>query len=89
LSLLDGPNSTFLMSLMPSESRDGQPVSFTHNNQVHRLIHVRGPERIAGQRWNGSGKTRDYFDVADTDGSRFWVFRVMETNRWYLHGVFE
>jgi protein ImuB len=75
--------------VMPSESRDGQPVSFTHNNQVHRLIHVRGPERIAGQRWSGSGKTRDYFDVADTNGNRFWLFRVMETNRWYLHGVFE
>lgn len=73
----------------PSESRDGQPVAFTCNNQVHRLTHVRGPERLAGQRWNGSNKTRDYFDVADTDGSRFWLFRVMETNRWYLHGVFE
>ena len=75
--------------VMPSESRDGQPVSFTHNGQVHRLVHVRGPERIAGQWWNGSGKTRDYFDVADTAGNRFWLFRVMETNRWYLHGIFE
>jgi len=75
--------------VMPSESRDGQPVSFTYDNQVHRLIHVRGPERIAGQWWNGSGKTRDYFDVADTAGSRFWLFRVMETNLWYLHGIFE
>jgi protein ImuB len=52
-------------------------------------VHVRGPERIAGQWWNGSGKTRDYFDVADTAGSRFWLFRVMETNQWYLHGIFE
>jgi protein ImuB len=79
-----------------SESRDGQPVAFTHDDvegfastQVHRLVHVRGPERIAGQWWNGSGKTRDYFDVADTAGSRFWLFRVMETNQWYLHGIFE
>jgi protein ImuB len=96
--------------VMPSESRDGQPVAFTHDDvegfastvegfastvegfastQVHRLVHVRGPERIAGQWWNGSGKTRDYFDVADTAGSRFWLFRVMETNQWYLHGIFE
>jgi protein ImuB len=75
--------------VMPSESRDGQPVSFTHNEQVHRLMHVRGPERIAGQWWNGSGKTRDYFDVIDTAGGRFWLFRVMETNCWYLHGVFQ
>ncbi|MGD0770422.1 MAG: DNA polymerase Y family protein [Tepidisphaeraceae bacterium] len=82
--------------VMPSESRDGQPVAFMHDDvegfastQVHRLVHVRGPERIAGQWWNGSGKTRDYFDVADTAGSRFWLFRVMETNQWYLHGIFE
>ncbi|MGD0387742.1 MAG: DNA polymerase Y family protein [Tepidisphaeraceae bacterium] len=75
--------------VMPSESRDGQPVAFTHNEQVHRLVHVRGPERIAGQWWNGSGKTRDYFDAADTAGNRFWLFRVMETNQWYLHGIFE
>jgi protein ImuB len=75
--------------VMPSQSRDGQPIAFTHNDQVHRLIHVRGPERVAGQWWNGSGKTRDYFDVVDSAGGRFWLFRVMETNRWYLHGVFE
>ena len=75
--------------VMPSESSDGQPISFTYGGLVHRLVHVRGPERIAGQWWNGSGKTRDYFDVADTRGGRFWMFRVMETNLWYLHGVFE
>ena len=53
------------------------------------LVHVRGPERIAGQWWNGADKTRDYFDVGDMAGCRYWLFRVMETNRWYLHGIFE
>jgi protein ImuB len=75
--------------VMPSESLDGRPVAFNYNDQVHRLIHVRGPERIAGQWWIGSGKTRDYFDAADSTGGRFWLFRVMETNRWYLHGIFQ
>jgi protein ImuB len=75
--------------VMPSECRDGHPVSFTHNDEVHRLLDVRGPERIAAQWWSGSDKTRDYFDVADTTGGRFWLFRVLETNRWYLHGIFE
>ena len=73
----------------PSESRDGEPVSFTDRGEVHRLDHVRGPERITGQWWNGRWKTRDYFDVLDTTGGRYWVFRVAQTGQWFLHGLFE
>ena len=48
------------------------------------------PERIAGRWWEGNDKTRDYFDVeTDEDGKRFWIFRVFQTGKWYLHGVFE
>ncbi|MGA2229866.1 MAG: DNA polymerase Y family protein [Tepidisphaeraceae bacterium] len=88
LCLLPSPRLIAVM-VTPSESRDGRPVAFTDNNQAHQLAHVHGPERIAGQWWNGSAKTRDYFDVSDAGGSRFWVFRVMESNQWYLHGIFE
>jgi hypothetical protein len=73
----------------PSESRDGEPVSFTDCGEVHRLDHVRGGERITGQWWNGRWKTRDYFDVLDAAGGRYWVFRVAQTGQWFLHGVFE
>jgi len=74
----------------PSESREGAPVSFTDEcGEVHRLLHVRGPERITGQWWQGRWKVRDYFDVLDGGGSRYWVFRVAQTGRWYLHGIFE
>ena len=88
LSLLARPPSIRVI-VLPSESRFGQPVAFSDQNQVHRLLQVRGPERIGGQWWNASSKTRDYFDVLDEEGNRFWIFRVMETNQWYLHGVFE
>jgi protein ImuB len=88
LSLLPRPRSIRAI-VRPSESEFGQPVAFTDQNQMHRLLHVRGPERIAGQWWNVSNKTRDYFDVSDDTGNRYWIFRVMETNQWYLHGVFE
>lgn len=73
----------------PSESRDGEPVSFTDCGEVHRLDHVRGPERITGQWWNGRWKTRDYFDVLDVGGNRYWIFRVAQSGRWFLHGIFE
>jgi protein ImuB len=88
LSLLPRPRGIRVI-VLPSESRDGQPVAFTDQDLVHRLEQVRGPERIGGQWWNLSNKTRDYFDVLDSEGNRFWLFRVMETNQWYLHGIFE
>ena len=73
----------------PSDDRDGRPISFTWDGEVHRLPHGVGPERIAGHWWRGHHRTRDYFDIEDEDGRRFWIFRVRETNRWYLHGEFE
>ena len=72
----------------PSEDRDGRPVLFRLGRAVHDLRHAIGPERISGEWWRGHDKTRDYFDVEDEQGKRFWMFRVNETNRWYLHGVF-
>jgi protein ImuB len=73
----------------PSDDCEGFPISFTWKGQVHRLLHTTGPERIAGQWWQGHHRTRDYFDVEDEMGERFWVFRVRETNKWYVHGEYE
>ena len=73
----------------PSHDRDGRPISFTLGRQVHRLMHAIGPERIGGQWWERHHKTRDYFVVEDEEGRRFWIFRVMQSSRWYLHGEFE
>ena len=72
----------------PSHDRDGRPISFTLGRDVHRLVHAIGPERIGGQWWEGRHKTRDYFVVEDEAGRRFWIFRVMQSWRWYLHGEF-
>ena len=37
-----------------------------------------------------AGRLRDYYQVEDTSGARFWVFRVGldAAPRWYLHGLF-
>src|SRR5206468_1821871 len=58
----------------PSDDRDGRPILFRHARDVHELRHTVGPERIAGEWWRGHNKTRDYFDVEDTNGKRFWLF---------------
>src|SRR5207244_2556257 len=73
----------------PSHDRDGRPISVTLHGTVHRIEHCVGPERLAGIWWEGHHKTRDYFDIELPDHKRLWLFRVLETGKWYLHGVFE
>ena len=88
LHLLPLPTELRVM-VTPSEDAEGYPAAFTHQGLVRPVAHCVGPERIAGRWWDGNDKTRDYFDVADPTGRRFWIFRVGETGRWYLHGTFE
>ena len=57
-----------------------------------------GPERIGAKWWqekkrersNDLGEaesgTRDYFQVADEAGQWWWVFRILETGQWFMHG---
>jgi protein ImuB len=88
LHLLNRPEQIGVI-VSPSHDCQGRPVSFTWRGRVHRLVHSTGPQRIAGQWWQGHRKTRDYFDVENDAGERFWIFRVMETRKWYVHGEFE
>jgi protein ImuB len=73
----------------PSHDGDGPPLAFADGVDVHRIAHAAGPERIAGVWWDGHHKARDYYDVEDAAGRRFWVFRVVQTGKWYLHGEYE
>ena len=70
----------------PSDDAEGRPVSFTLGGRVHPVVQSVGPERIAGRWWDGHHKTRDYFDVSDPTGRRFWIFRVAQNGRWFVHG---
>jgi protein ImuB len=87
LELLPEPVEVQVM-VSPSHDRDGRPILFRCGRDVHELRHAVGPERISGEWWRGHHKTRDYFDVEDAQGKRFWLFRVNETRRWFLHGLF-
>ena len=94
LHLLATPAEISVVS-EPSNDFTGRPAQFTHAGRVHRLSHVSGPERIAGEWWRGHDKTRDYYDGIDQTGRRFWLFRVVKllasgtvNKRWFLHGFF-
>ena len=88
LHLLPEPAEVHCMA-SPSVDLLGDPVSFTHSGRSYQVTHLRGPERICGVWWEGRNKTRDYFDIESESGRRFWLFRVVETRKWYLHGIFD
>ena len=87
LRLLPTPTEVRCM-IYPLSDEEGIPVSFMLKGQSFQLAHARGPERITGPWCEGRDKTREYFDVEDKAGKRFWLFRISETRKWYLHGYF-
>jgi protein ImuB len=78
------------------DAADAPPASFRWRRSEHRVAAAEGPERIAPEWWrppvDGKGAdpaTRDYYWLQDTEGRRYWVYRVPGAQpRWYLHGLF-
>jgi protein ImuB len=82
------------MALLP----DHPPVRFTWQRCTHLIRRADGPERVFGEWWTSPDEVfavRDYFQVEDENGQRFWLFRQGDgedaatgTMQWFLHGVF-
>jgi protein ImuB len=52
-----------------------------------------GPERLEGEWWLKDEAPRDYYQVEDEAGRRYWLYRqgLYEPGsqpRWFLHGMF-
>ncbi len=81
-----------------AELPDQPPLRFSWRGQMHRVRKADGPERIYGEWWKRTAEAaavRDYFQVEDDHGARFWLFRSGDgVDRrtgdlsWYMHGVF-
>ena len=82
---------------------DGLPVMFLWRKQQHKVIRAKGPERISPEWWRPTQlqprsrslaqETRDYYQLEDQNGQRYWVYREGlyrpdKTPGWYLHGFF-
>jgi protein ImuB len=92
--------------LMPPERVDNvvallpdlPPRRFTWRGRAYRIARADGPERIHGEWWKRIAESegvRDYFQVEDEEGARFWLYRRGDgvdqrtgDLSWYLHGVF-
>jgi protein ImuB len=92
--LLAHPERIEALALLP----DQPPASFTWRGVRRRVNRADGPERIFGEWWRRDGEVdavRDYFQLEDDAGERFWVFRRGDGEQaatgdlsWFMHGLF-
>lgn len=89
LRLLPVPEPVEALALVP----DDPPMQFTRHGRPYRVKAADGPERLEGEWWLKDEPPRDYYQVEDEEGRRYWLYRQGlygsgETPRWFLHGVF-
>jgi protein ImuB len=92
--LLAPPEVIETVALLP----DHPPVQFTWRGSRRRVRRADGPERVFGEWWKRDAEliaVRDYFQVEDDAGERFWIFRAGDgedaatgSHKWFLHGIF-
>jgi protein ImuB len=92
--LLHPPQPVEMTSGLP----DQPPAAFTWRRHRHRVRRADGPERISGEWWLRDAEmaaVRDYWQVEDDSGRRFWLYRRGDAQeaatgdlRWFMHGVF-
>ncbi len=82
--LLPRPQPLEVLALAP----EGPPLRFRWRGQDHRVDRVRGPERIETAWWRGPTVRRDYYIVETASGGRFWLFRGLRRQSWFLHGTY-
>lgn len=71
---------------------DYPPMLFVYQGKVHRIVRADGPERIEQEWWLQQGQHRDYYQVEDEHGGRYWIFRLGHYHdhdyQWFVHGFF-
>jgi protein ImuB len=87
--LLHRPEPIEVMALIP----DHPPKFFIYNGVRHNVVKADGPERIEREWWLDTGEHRDYYQVEDDQGQRYWLFRSGhyggdQKYRWFIHGFF-
>jgi len=71
---------------------DYPPMLFVYRGNIHRIARAEGPERIEQEWWLQEGQHRDYYQVEDEQGARYWIFRRGHYHdkdfEWFIHGFF-
>ena len=87
--LLHQPDPIEVMALIP----DHPPKFFVYQGVRHQVVKADGPERIEREWWLDRGEHRDYYQVEDEQGRRYWLFRSghyggEQKYQWFIHGFF-
>jgi len=74
-----------------AELPDSPPMQFVWRKILRKVVRARGPERILPEWWQDNLKSksstayRDYYDVEDERGLRYWLFRSMKQEQLVTH----
>ena len=85
LHLIHPPVRLEVMAIAP----DGPPLAFVYKGTRHHVARHWGPERIENGWWRQRSARRDYYRVETTQGYRFWLFRELRGEGWFLQGEFD
>ncbi len=81
--LFTQPREIHALSALP----DSPPSWIRWRGKKHDVGFAIGPERIAPEWWGEDlCHTRDYFRSQLADGTWIWLYRELETMKWFLHG---
>ena len=64
------------------------PTDILYRGRWQRVNRYWGPERIESGWWRGRAIRRDYYRLELATGLRFWVYKTLPGNRWFLQGNF-
>ncbi len=78
------PRPVDVITVVPN----GPPRALFLNGLQFEIIRHWGPERIETGWWQGPLVDRDYYRLEIVDGRRFWLFRRLSDQRWFMHGAF-
>lgn len=88
LQLLMNPERIEVTAPIP----DYPPMLFRYKGKLYKIVKADGPERIEQEWWLQQGQHRDYYQVEDEAGYRYWLFRLGhyhdQTYQWFIHGFF-
>jgi protein ImuB len=68
--------------------KENRPLKMLHKGHWRQITRYWGPERIESGWWRGRAIRRDYYRVELETGLRFWLYRGLPGEHWFLQGNF-
>ena len=68
----------------PNDNQLAVPTDILYRGRWQRVNRYWGPERIESGWWRGRAIRRDYYRLELATGLRFWVYKTLPGNRWFL-----